>query len=341
MFHSDANEGAWRRGRAGCSAVPSAAAYSDPHQNLRRYTDLVYDVIIAGGGPAGLSAAEVLGRCRRRVLLCDTGRPRNAASHALHGYLTRDGIPPSEFLRLARAEVTRYGVECLETEIRNTRCVDSGFEVTLNDGRTVGSRKLLIATGVVDRLPKLKGVEEFYGRSVFHCPYCDGWEMREQPLAVYGRGARGYGLALSLKTWSSDVVLCTDGGGRLNDVERRALAAYSVPVRQEKIDRLVGSGGILEKIVFRSGIELRRRAIFFSTGQDQHSQLAQTLGCEFTSKGTVRTNRREGTNVPGLYVAGDASRDVQFVIVAAAEGAKAAVAINKALQEEDCAAILR
>jgi thioredoxin reductase len=301
----------------------------------------VYDVIIAGGGPAGLSAAEVLGRCRRHVLLCDTGRPRNAASHALHGYLTRDGVPPSEFLAMARAELARYGVECLETEIRNARCVDSGFEVTLAGGRTLGCRKLLIATGVVDRLPKLAGIEEFYGRSVFHCPYCDGWEMREQALAVYGRGASGYGLALSLKTWSSDVVLCSDGGARLGDAERRALAAYGVPIRQERIDRLEGTGGVLEKIVFRNGTELRRKAVFFSIGQDQHSQLAQTLGCEFTSKGTVRTNRREGTNVPGLYVAGDASRDVQFVIVAAAEGAKAAVSINKALQKEDRAAILR
>jgi thioredoxin reductase len=136
------------------------------------------------------------------------------------------------------------------------------------------------------------------------------------------------------------VVLCSDGGARLGDAERRALAAYGVPIRQERIDRLEGTGGVLEKIVFRNGTELGRKALFFSTGQGQYSQLAQTLGCEFTSKGTVRTNRREGTNVPGLYVAGDASRDVQFVIVAAAEGAKAAVAINKALQKEDRAATL-
>jgi thioredoxin reductase len=301
----------------------------------------VYDVIIAGGGPAGLSAAEILGRCRRRVLVCDTGRPRNAASHALHGYLTRDGIHPAEFLNIARAEIAQYGLECLETEIQSAVCAGPGFEVTIAGGRTLRTRKLLIATGVLDRLPKLPGVENFYGRSVFHCPYCDGWEMRDQPLAVYGKGAQGYGLALSLKTWSADVVLCSDGGARLGATERQALAQHGIAVRQERIERLEGQNGTLEKIVFRGGAELPRRAIFFSTGQDQHSKLAQSLGCDFTSKGAVRTNRKEGTNVPGLYVAGDASRDVQFVIVAAAEGVKAAVAINKALQQEDREAILQ
>ena len=299
----------------------------------------MYDVIIAGGGPAGLSAAEVLGRCRRRVLLCDTGRPRNAASHALHGYLTRDGLPPADFLTLARAEIGRYGVECLEMEVVRAVCADAGFEVTLAGGRTLRSRKLLIATGVVDRIPTIAGIEQFYGLSVFHCPYCDGWEVRDQPLAVYGKGAAGYGLALSLKTWSADVALCTDGGARLSATERAELAAHGIAIRHERIERLEGARGILEKIVFRGGAELPRRAIFFSSGQEQHSRLAETLGCAFTSRGAVRTNRREGTNVPGLYVAGDASRDVQFVVVAAAEGAKAAVAINKALQREDRAAV--
>jgi thioredoxin reductase len=295
----------------------------------------VYDVIIAGGGPAGLSAAQILGRCRRRVLLCDTGKPRNGASHALHGYLTRDGTSPSEFLSLARAELTRYAVECRGVEVRAARCVSGGFEVTLATGEVLQCRKFLVATGVVDRIPAVAGIEALYGRSVFHCPYCDGWEARDQALAVLGKGKAGHGLALSLKTWSPDVVLCSDGPARLSAVQQSQLSAHGIGLQEQTIVRLEGSDGILESILFRDGTQLPRRALFFSSGQDQHSELARSLGCDFTMKGAVHTNRREGTNVPGLYVAGDASHDVQFVVVAAAEGAKAAIAINKALQRED------
>lgn len=296
---------------------------------------VVYDVIIAGGGPAGLSAAQILGRCRRRVLLCDTGKPRNRTSHALHGYLTRDGIAPATFLDLARAELTRYSVECRGVEVREARCADGGFEVKLATGEVLRCRKLLVATGVVDRIPEVPGIGELYGQSVFHCPYCDGWEVRDQPLAVLGKGKPGHGLALSLQTWSPDVVLCTNGPARLSTRQASELKERGIPVREQPIIRLQGSGGILERIVFADGTDLARHALFFSSGQDQHSSLARVLGCNFTLKGAVHTNRREGTNVPGLFVAGDASHDVQLVIVAAAEGAKAAIAINKALQRED------
>src|SRR5687768_7612451 len=146
-----------------------------------------YDVLIVGGGPAGLSAALVLGRCRRRVLVCDAGRPRNAASHGLHGFLTRDGIKPSEFLEIARQQLRPYDtVELKQTEVTSARRLANGFELTLANGESVSARKLLLATGVVDELPALDGLPDFYGRSVFHCPYCDGWEVRDQPLAIYG-----------------------------------------------------------------------------------------------------------------------------------------------------------
>lgn len=295
----------------------------------------MYDVIIVGAGPAGLSAALMLGRSRRRVLVFDTGRPRNAASRAMHGFLSRDGMPPSEFLRVAREQLKKYDtVECRDIEVIRAECSDARFHVTLADGVRLAARKLLIATGVVDNLPDIPGFRELYGRGVFHCPYCDGWEFRDQPLAVYGRGARGFGLSLELTGWSRDIVLCTDGASEIEPDDLARLTRNGIAVREDRVARLEGDQSV-ERIVFENGDALARRAVFFTTGQTQQSELARLLGCEINDKGTVRTGKYETTHLTGLYVAGDASRAVQWVVVAAAEGAEAAFAINTDLLKED------
>jgi thioredoxin reductase len=287
------------------------------------------DVIIVGAGPAGLSAALMLGRCRRSVLVLDNGRPRNAASRALHGYLTRDGVPPVEFLRMARAELGPYEtVQLRDAEVTQAECREAAFEVTIASGERFRARKLLLATGVIDNVPQVPGLRDLYGRSVFHCPYCDGWELRDQPMAIYGRGERGLGLALELTAWTGDLVLCSDGASELDGDGRARLARNGVAVREEPIVRLEGTDGMLSHIVFTDGTRLARRAMFFTTGQSQRSDLLMHLGCEFNDKGTVRTGKYETTHLPGLYVCGDASRAVQWVVVAAAEGAEAAFAIN-------------
>lgn len=297
-----------------------------------------YDVIIVGAGPAGLSAGLVLGRCRRRVLICDAGRPRNARSQGLHGYLSRDGIPPAEFLSIGRDQLRPYDtVELKQLEVTDARRLEDGFEITLKNEQRVFSRKLLLATGVVDDLPEIDGLAAFYGTSVFHCPYCDGWESRDQPLAVYSRGENGAGLALELTLWSTDLVLCTDGPAKISAADLRSLARHKIPVREEKIARLEGESGALERVVFANGESVAVRGLFFSSGQRQGSDLPRKLGCEITEQGCVSTGDYETTKVPGLYVAGDASRLVQFVVVAASEGAQAAVAINKELMKEDLA----
>jgi thioredoxin reductase len=298
------------------------------------------DVIIVGAGPAGLSAALILGRARRRVLVCDAGHPRNASSHGLHCYLTRDGIDPREFLRLGSEELRVYEtVELRRAEVTDARRLVSieadHFEVTLNNGERLTSRKLLLATGVIDEVPRIEGLSQFYGTSVFHCPYCDGWEMRDQPLAVYGHGEDVIGLALELTFWTRNLVLCTDGRAEVSGEDIQRLLKRNIPLNENRIARLEGSAGVLERIVFANGDSLAVRGMFFSTGQKQGSDLPQKLGCKFTEQGCVRTYEYEKTDVPGLYVAGDASRFAQLAIVAASEGALAAVAINKELMKED------
>jgi thioredoxin reductase len=296
----------------------------------------MYDVIVVGAGPAGLSAALMLGRCRRRVLVCDGGRPRNAASQAMHGYLTRDGIAPSDFLARARDELAPYDtVRIVHAEVTDAVCQEGRFAVTLSGGERYYARKLLLATGVVDRVPDIPGFADLYGRSVFHCPYCDGWEIRDQPWAVYGKGDRAYGLALELTTWTGDIAICSDGPSEIDTRHRDRLAALGIAVREDRVVRLEGRDGVLTRVVFDRGDALPRRALFFTTGQEQRSSLASSLGCEFNDKGTVRTGKYEATHLHGLYVAGDASRAVQWVIVAAAEGAEAAFAINTDLVRED------
>lgn len=301
-----------------------------------------YDVTIVGGGPAGLSAALLLARCRRRIVVIDAGNPRNSAAEAMHNFLSRDGTPPLEMLRMSREEVMRYGVEIIHSRATHVRRVDPlnrhaecAFETTLEDGRQFVSRKLLLATGVVDLLPQLEGIRSHYGKWVHHCPYCDAYEHSDGHLVAFGPNTKGAGLAFALRTWSRRVTACSDGDV-LEDDYRQRLVSNSIALREEKVIRLEERGS-KRMVIFESGPPLECDALFFNTGEVQRSDLAMQLGCQQDEVGMLKTGPKQGTCQPGLFIAGDADGDVQFVIIAAAEGATAGVAINRELQDEDCA----
>jgi thioredoxin reductase len=296
-----------------------------------------YDVAIIGGGPAGLSAALVLGRCRRRVIVFDHGHARNYAALALNCYLGHDGIPPFKLRELGRQEVARYGVQCIDAEVERVcfcKNDQSEFELTIESRPSVRARKLLLATGVKDELPQIENFKEFYGRTAHHCPYCDGWEHRDRRLAAIGRGKDAVGLALSLRTWSKHVTACTCGES-ISDKYRRRARRTGIAIHDAVPARMEGRDGRLERLHFHEGPPLECDALFFSSHPRQRSRLPIMLGCKGNESGHIETGGKQGTGVRGMFLAGDADGDVQFAIVAAAEGAIAATAINRELQDED------
>jgi thioredoxin reductase len=255
----------------------------------------------------------------------------------MHGFLTRDRIAPDEFRRLAHEDLARYpGVVSRVAEVTGAlRGPDGHFLVTLGKRRRVRSRKLLIATGVFDQLPAIDGIEQFFGTSVFQCPYCDGWEARNAPVAVYGKRRRGFETARAMTAWTRKVVLCTDGAAMLSATERTHLRRNRIQIVEERIERLEGECGRLREIVFRSGRRLKRSALFFDMPSSGQSSLAEAVGCRFARHGGIKCGQYEATSVPGVFVAGNIIKDVQLAIVAAAEGTRAAFGINRALTRED------
>lgn len=299
--------------------------------------DGLYDCVIVGGGPAGLSAALVLGRCRRRVLVLDAGHPRNERSAAAHGVFTRDGETPAELVRIARAQLVPYDVRVVDDEVLDVAhdASAAGFRTTTKAGAVVLSRKVLLATGMRDRLPGPPELRERYGRGVFVCPYCDGWEVQDEKIVAYAPADKGPDLALALRTWSKDIVLVT-AGETIDAASLERLERNDVPVFQEKIASLecAADGERLRAVVLDSGARIPCAAVFVQFGEEQASPLAARLGCELTESGTVRPRDGERAGPPGLFVAGDASHDFQLIPIAVAEGLKAACAINTELRRE-------
>ncbi|HEU5310245.1 MAG TPA: NAD(P)/FAD-dependent oxidoreductase, partial [Candidatus Eisenbacteria bacterium] len=254
-----------------------------------------------------------------------------------------DGTPPEELLRIGREQLRPYkGVEVWQTGATGVAGSDGDFVVTLEDGTVVGARKLLLATGVQDDLPERSGFREFWGRGIYHCPYCHGWEMRDRPLAVLNHGEGAVERVALIRNWSRDLILLTDGPAMLDDGSREKLGALGVPINETPISRLEGDeiAGVIRRIVFEDGSEVSREGIFYVPPQRQRSDLAEALGCEFETTGPLPTVIKNDpmtreTTVPGVHVAGDAGTMLQGAIMAAASGASAAAFINHSLVTED------
>jgi thioredoxin reductase len=287
------------------------------------------DAVIVGGGPAGMSAALVLGRARRRVLVVDAERPANAASaHAIGGLLAQSGVAPADLRRTGRAQLAELPtVDVRHGEVRHADRRGDGFAVTL-DGGTVRTRTLVLAHGLRYDPPPLPGVEELWGRSVFHCPFCDGWEVRDLPLALHANGPSAVDSALMLSGWSRDVVLCTDGPAELAGQDN-TLARAGVRVREEPIRALVGHDGRLSRIEFVDGPAEQREALFVRTSRRQPNGLAEALGCRLSPGGTIEADVDGRTEVPGVYAAGDAATDhSRSVANAVGTGSRLAYAVT-------------
>jgi thioredoxin reductase len=291
-----------------------------------------FDVLVVGAGPAGLSAALVLGRMRRRVLVLDTDAPAHAVSEEVHGFLSRDGTPPADLRRLGREQLEPYPtVELRPVAARAARRLpDGGFELDLGDGGRVTGRRLLLAHGMRYGLPDVEGVAELWATSVFHCPYCHGWEVRDRPLAVCGCGERAVHQALLLTSLSDDVVLLCSAGPALSDAQVQLLDAAGVQVRGDEVERVEqGEGGV--RIALRGGPPLARHALFIQPQLSLASDLAASLGADLADAGGVSVDPTGQSSIAGLYAAGDAGTAVQSVAVAAGSGARAAYAINAEL----------
>lgn len=303
-------------------------------------TGEMIDVVIVGGGPAGLNAALMLGRCRRSVLVCDAGQPRNSRSRWVSGFITRDGTHPQELRRLGREDLEDYpSVTVREAEVSEAIRREDGFETVLGTGERVRSRKLILAPGLMNDVPDFPGSREFFGRGVYPCPYCDGWEHRDQPLAAFGQGESARGMALELSVWTKDIVVVTHGDREMPAAHRRDLEARGIEVIEDTIEALEGDpdGDGLQRIRFVGGRSIERRGLFYSFEGCRPSPLVRQFDLDLGDKGAVETEHCEKTEIPGLFVAGDASRRVKFAVVAAAEGAMAAFAANTELLKEDLA----
>ncbi|GAA3019935.1 NAD(P)/FAD-dependent oxidoreductase [Streptomyces lactacystinicus] len=336
-------------GTAGTTGTPGTTGIGERER---------YDVVVVGAGAAGLNAALVLGRARRRVAVVDAGEPRNAPAAHMHGYLSRDGMPPAALLAVGREEVARYGVDLIDARVEHIESVEhsdhiesaeqsdriesaepagsagSGFVVHLAGGPVLHARRVVVATGLRDGLPELPGLVERWGHDVLHCPYCHAWEVRDRPLGVLGTGPGAVNQALLLRQWSADVVLLAHTLA-LTDAERERLAARDVGVVEGRIVRLVSDDGRLRGVELATGQVVPREAVFVFPRPVPRDALLFGLDCARDDNGWVTTDRTGRTSLPGVWAVGNVADPRAQVVTAAGMGAAAAFALDHDLVAEE------
>lgn len=326
------------------TAFPAPAESPSYTPQPARTPDPAYDALIIGAGPAGLSTALVLGRARRRVLVVDGGEPRNAPAAQMHGFLSRDGMPPTDFLAVGRAEIARYGVEVLTGHVDDIvprgrlephePGTDPEFAVHLVGGPVVTTRHVVVATGLRDNLPDLPGLRERWGIDVLHCPYCHGYEVRDRPLGVLATQPHSVDHALLVRQWSPDTVYFTHGTVP-SPADRERLAARGVRIEDGEVKRIVADGGRLRGVELADGRVVPRAAVFAGPAFEPHDGLLDAVDCARNPDGWVAVDPSGRTSVPGVWAAGNAVDPRAQVITAAAHGAAVAAALNHDLVTAD------
>jgi thioredoxin reductase len=295
---------------------------------------MLFDVVIVGGGPAGLSAALNLGRARKRVLLCDGGQRRNAVAERIHGFVTQDGTPPAQFREIGREQLARYpNVEARDVQVEEIRGERGVFEVRLSMDERLQARRILLCTGMLDELPDLEGFRELWGRSIFQCPYCHGWEAQNLSFGFLAPSVEALEFALLLRGWSKDVVVLTDARYAVSPEAQTRLADAGVNLEQRRITQLAAKEGHLEQVHFESGAPLRLQVLFARPHQRQ-TRVVQSLELALDSAGYVRVDEQRCTSIPGIYAGGDLITPMQSATFAAATGAHAAAMLNHELTIE-------
>lgn len=295
------------------------------------------DVVVVGGGIAGLAAATMLGRSRRRVTVVDGGEPRNAPSDHLHGFPSRDGMSPAELTKIAQAELESYGGDIYRGRVSGLEVAnDRGFTVQLADGEVLAARRLLVATGLRDELPEIDGLRERWGNDVVHCPYCHGYEVRDSSLAVIGGDNRPFTMhqAQLVRQWSEDVVFFPHRITPTDD-ERRRLVARGVRVEDGEVARIVVEDGAVTGVGLADGRVVPRRTIFVGPRFLPRDELLTALGCARGDDGWVRVDPSGQTSITGVWAAGNVVDSPAQLVHAAAAGSKAAIALNHHLLAED------
>jgi thioredoxin reductase len=291
-----------------------------------------HDVVIVGGSYAGLSAAMSLGRAMRRVLVIDSGKPCNMQTPHSHNFLTRDGSTPAELAAIATEQVLAYPtVRILKGKVTAVEGVNNNFTVKTEDGQLFESRKVLFATGVRDLLPDVPGVRECWGISVIHCPYCHGYEVRNQPTAIWINGHTALEFATLIRNWTPDLTILTNGEATFDNETFIQLADMGISVNQSTISEVVHQNGSLEEVLFQDGSRLPLKAIYARFPFEQHCSIPEQLGCALTEHGYISTDHFKKTSVEGIYAAGDNMAMMRSVANVIAAGSMAGAILNKDL----------
>ncbi|GGD14693.1 NAD(P)/FAD-dependent oxidoreductase [Pontibacillus salipaludis] len=295
-----------------------------------------YEVVVIGGGAAGLNAALVLGRSKRKVLVLDENKARNNVTKASHGYLTRDGVKPEEFKEIGISEIEAYpSVTYIESKVTSLHKEEGLFHIH-SDERHYTAERVVVATGMKDVLPDIKGMQNVYGTTVFHCPYCDGWERREEPLAIFGNDPGIMDYVKLIYHWSKDLIVFTNGPAEITTEEKEDLSLHNVKLIEEPVRELVSENGNLKKVVAESGDVYQRSGGFIlDTSETQSFPLHEYFNIEFTEMGGYYTKEGCETLVEGLYVIGDSRHGFSGLLKAASEGYELAVALNHEMAVND------